>query len=390
MRAFLVFLAAYILSQFFRSFLAVIAPELGRELGLDPQALANMQACWIWAFVAMQFPVGWALDTIGPRRTVGATMIFAVAGALLFAMARSALQLDLAMALIGTGCSAMFMGALYVFGRDWPVGRFAFLTSCLIGIGSAGNLLAATPLAWAAQSFGWRGTMAAIASATAVSAILVYLLIRDPARLAPQAGQGLGQGLRQIIGIRALWPLIPITAVGYSLMLAERGLWAGPYFSEVHGLAPVSRGNALLAMAACMSLGALAYGPLDRILGTRKWVVTGGSAVTAACFIALGLFPLALPAAAVLVAAIGLFGMTYGVLMAHARSFFPQELLGRGITFMNAIFIGGAGILQPVSGALMTAARARHAAPVESFANLHLAFGLLLAASLAVYVFSRE
>ena len=57
-RVFLTFLAAYVLSQFYRSFLAVIAPELARELALDPQALGNLQAFWILGFVATQFPGG--------------------------------------------------------------------------------------------------------------------------------------------------------------------------------------------------------------------------------------------------------------------------------------------------------------------------------------------
>ena len=105
------------LSQFYRSFLAVIAPELARELALDPQALGNMQAFWIAGFVAMQIPVGFALDGIGPRRTVASLMLAAVAGAVLFARAQSALDLDIAMVLIGIGCGSIYMGAIYVFGR---------------------------------------------------------------------------------------------------------------------------------------------------------------------------------------------------------------------------------------------------------------------------------
>ena len=73
------------------------------------------------------------------------------------------------------------------------------------------------------------------------------------------------------------------------MVLAERGLWAGPFFSSVYGLEPVARGNALLVMAAAMSAGAMVYGPLDRLLGTRKWVVFGGVTVTALCFAALAL-----------------------------------------------------------------------------------------------------
>jgi MFS family permease len=388
MRAFFIFLAAYVLSQFYRSFLAVIAPELARELALDPQALGNLQAFWIAGFVATQFPVGWALDTIGPRRSVASLMGFAVAGALLFAVAGSGTGLAIAMVLIGIGCGAIYMGAIYVFGRVNRPDQFALLCSWLLGIGSAGNLLAASPLAWMAETAGWRNAMLAMAVATALSAFLVFALIRDPPRIVAHGPRGFFAGIGEILSIRALWPLLPLTAVGYSVVLAERGLWAGPYFSEVHGLEPVARGNALLVMAAAMSAGAMIYGPLDRLLGTRKWVVVAGSAATAACFLALGSFDLAVIPATLVMGALGAFGMTYGVLMAHGRSFVPDHLLGRGITLLNVLFIGGAGVLQPVSGAVMTARAGLP--PADAYASLHTAFGLLLLAALAVYLFSRE
>ena len=147
MRIFLTFLVAYVLSQFYRSFLAVIAPELAVELSLSPQALGNLHALWILGFVATQFPVGWALDTAGPRRTVSLQMLLAVAGALLFAAAGSAAVLNIAMLLIGAGCGSIYMGAIYLFGRTAAPQRFALLCSWLLGLGTAGNLLAASPLA---------------------------------------------------------------------------------------------------------------------------------------------------------------------------------------------------------------------------------------------------
>lgn len=388
MRVFLTFLAAYVLSQFYRSFLAVIAPELAHELMLDAQALGNLQAFWILGFVATQFPVGWALDTLGPRRTVSLQMLAAVAGALLFATAHSALALDIAMLLIGAGCGSIYMGAIYLFGRIAAPQRFALLCSWLLGLGTAGNLLAASPLAFVAQSVGWRGAMTGMAVATALSALSVLLLIRDPVRITTHGARGLFGGVGDILKIRSLWPLLPITAVSYAVVLAERGLWAGPYFSSVFGLEPVARGNALLVMAAAMSAGAMAYGPLDRLLGTRKWVVFGGVSVTALCFAALALPGLSLTAAIVVMGLLGGFGMTYGVLMAHGRSFVPDHLLGRGITLLNVLFIGGAGVLQPLSGALMK--RMADAPPEQAHATLHLIFAGLLVASLAVYAFSRD
>ena len=388
MRVFLTFLAAYVLSQFYRSFLAVIAPELANELALDPQALGNLQAFWILGFVATLFPLGWALDTLGPRRTVSAQMLAAVAGALLFATAHSATALNIAMLLIGAGCGSIYMGAIYMFGRIAPPQRFALLCSWLLGIGTAGNLLAASPLAWAAQSIGWRGAMVGMAVATALSAASVLVLIRDPVRITSHGSRGLLGGIGDILRIRALWPLLPITAVSYAVVLAERGLWAGPYFSSVFGLEPVARGHALLVMAAAMSAGAMAYGPLDRLLGTRKWVVFGGVAITALCFAALALPGLSLSAAIVIMGLLGGFGMTYGVLMAHGRSFVPDHLLGRGITLLNVLFIGGAGVLQPLSGALMK--QMAEAPPAQSHATLHLIFAGLLVASLVVYAFAKD
>ena len=355
---------------------------------LGPQALGNLQAWWILGFVATQFPVGWALDTLGPRRTVSLQMLLAVAGALLFAKAESALALNTAMLLIGAGCGSIYMGGIYLFARTAAPQRFALLCSWLLGIGTAGNLLAASPLAWAAQSIGWRGAMLVMAGATALSALSVLLLIRDPVRITSHGPRGLIGGIGEILKIRALWPLLPITAVSYAVVLAERGLWAGPFFSAVYGLEPVERGNALLVMAAAMSAGAMAYGPLDRLLKTRKWIVFAGVLVTALCFAGLALPGLPLSGAVILMGLLGGFGMTYGVLMAHGRSFVPDHLLGRGITLLNVLFIGGAGVLQPLSGALMSALKDHP--PAEAYATLHILFAGLLVAGLAVYLFARD
>eukprot|EP01037_Dinobryon_pediforme_P013158 gene13158-13262_t len=367
-------------TMLYASFLAVIAPELAHELMLDPQALANMQACWIGGFVVMQFPVGWALDMIGPRRSVASLMLVAVIGAFLFARAHSATELNIAMALIGIGCSAIFMGALYIFGRMYPPHQFALFCSSLLGIGSAGNLLAASPMAWAAATIGWRGAMLAIAGATAVSTLSVLILIRDPERMATREQAGFFSGIKSILFIRAIWPLLPLTLVSYSIILAERGLWAGPFFSNVYGLNALGRGYALLVMATAMSAGALLYGPLDRVFGTHKWVIVSGSAATTICFLVLGLADLSLVQSIVAMALLGAFGMTYGVLMGHSRSFFPHHLLGRGITLMNIMFIGGAGLMQPISGAIMQSMST--IPPAVAFGRLHLGFGLILLAAL--------
>jgi hypothetical protein len=140
-------------------------------------------------------------------------------------------------------------------------------------------------------------------------------------------------------------------------------------------------------MSIAMSAGAILYGPAERLMRSPKLTVLIGSFVTGVTFTALGAAPgLSTASAIVLLSIIGSFGITYGILMTHARAFFPEHLLGRGITFMNFVFIAGAGIVQAVSGLFMRAAGASGTVPADAFGHLHLAFGLMLLAATAVYV----
>ena len=61
------------------------------------------------------------------------------------------------------------------------------------------------------------------------------------------------------------------------------------------------------------------------------------------------------PETTVVLVIIGMCGMGYGMLMAHARAFLPPHLIGRGMTLMNFFSIGGVGMMQFATGAVVTA-----------------------------------
>ncbi len=390
--AFAVLLVAYLFSQFFRSFLAVVADGLSRDLGLGPAALGDLSAVWFAAFALAQFPIGHALDRHGPRATVTLFMVAAVMGAGLLAAAPNYPVAVVAMAAIGIGCAPILMGSLYVFGRSEAPERFALLSTMMIGLGSLGNLLAATPLTLAVEVFGWRGALGAVALGTAVSTGLVWLMLRDPPPLAARAGGRSPFGeILALARMRPLWPILPIVTVSYAVLIAERSLWIGPFLAGVYQLDSLAVGNAALAMAVAMTVGSLVYGPVERWVGSPKRVVLTGSAVTAALFLTLGFFP-AMPVGAAIgsLTLIGACGATYGLLMAHGRSFFSNHLLGRGVTFLNFLFLGGAGIVQILSGRHIEQAAKSGADIATAYGRLHLAFGAALLASVVIYRFSRE
>lgn len=385
-------LVAYVFSIFFRGFLTVLAADLERDLGLGPAELGAVGAAWFIVFAIAQFPVGYALDRFGPRRTVALCMLAGIAGLVLFAHADGFAAMLVAMGLMGLGCAPIFMGSLFIMAKSVPPERFGMVVSVFIGFGSAGNLLGATPLALAVNSFGWRGTMLAVAAGFALATMLVWLIVRDP-KVDPQASASEGgiQGLVSVMAIRPLWILMPLVLVGYAVLVTERGLWVGPFFGQVHGFAKLDQGHAAFVMAVAMTLGALLFGWFERLAGGPKPAVAISTTIVAFAFLMLAITGAAWPGGAagatIWLAVIGFFGFSYGSLMAHARFFMPEHLIGRGMTFVNFGFIAGSAAMQFLSGRFIQAQRDAGIAPAEQFSGLHLGFALVLLAALVIYLF---
>jgi MFS family permease len=378
---------AYVLSQFYRVFLAVLAPALTVELGVGPVELGRASGAWFVAFALMQLPVGVLLDRYGPRRTAGWLLgIGAGGGAALFAAATGPWSLIAAMALIGAGCAPVLMAALTIFARRFDLRRFATLGSAMVGVGALGNVAAAAPLALAAEAVGWRAALFALGALTVAVAIALLLLVEDPER-APAAGAGGFRDYLALLRPRFLWPIYLMMTVNYAPAVGVRGLWAGPFLRDVHGLDAAGIGAATLWMAIAMAAGSFAFGPLDRLLGTRKWIVAGGSAAVAAGCAALALAPGAgLGAVTALLVAIGFCGMTYGVMMAHARPFFPDGMTGRGTSLMNFFCMTGVGLMQAASGAIVAAGET----PAGAYAAVFAFYAVTLAAATIPYLFARD
>ncbi|GAA6181540.1 MFS transporter [Shimia sp. NS0008-38b] len=377
---------AYVLSQFFRAFLAVLTKVLEIDVGAIPADLAFASGLWFLIFAAMQIPVGAALDKYGPRRTSAILLLIGGGGgAALFAMASTPLHISVAMGLIGVGCSPVLMASYFIFARTYPPARFATLAALMLGVGSFGNLIAAYPTAWAAETIGWRATLWVLAAISAAISVGLWATVQDPA---PAEGDAKGSVL-DLLKIPALWLLFPLMFVNYMPAAGIRGLWIGPYLSDVFSLTTNQIGQATLVMGVAMIVGTFAYGPADRILKTRKWVIIGGNLLGALGLIGLTLFTDSSAIRAILMmSVVGFCGASFPVLIAHARSFFPEHLTGRGVTLMNLFGIGGVGIMQFGSGKLHSAIAPT--SPLLAYQSLFgLLAGLVLLGAL-IYCFSED
>ncbi len=385
---FLVF--GYFLSQFYRSFLAVLTPVLATDIGAAASDLSFASGLWFIVFALMQIPVGWALDRIGPRRTTA--LLLAVGGgggAVVFATAQGPGAVQLAMALFGVGGAPILMASYYIFARVYPQAIFSTLAGAMIGFGSAGNLAGSVPLAWAVDAFGWRQTMWGLAVAALIVSLALLLALRDPEK---DAHEHHAKGnLLSLIKDRNLLFLLPLMLINYAPAAGLRGLWAGPYFKDIYGLDQGGIGQATLMMAIAMAIGSFAYGPAERLLKSKKKVVLIGNLCGATLCLALWAFPATTwLTSALLFTAIGFFGASFPVIMAHGQLFMPRHLTGRGITLLNLFGIGGVGLMQFVTGLMARSVPAGQSAGPDFYSEIFLLFGLGLLAGSIIYAFSRE
>jgi MFS family permease len=382
--------ATTLASQFFRSATSALGPELIHDLALTPQGLGLANAAFFISLMLSQIPVGMLFDRFGPRRVVSALTVLTVLGAALHAAATSETGFILARLLVGLGCAGSFMSAVVLCGRWYRGERYSTMLSRVFALSSLGNLLAGTPWAALASAVGWRAAFAVSALLAAATGVVFYALVRDaPASEKAPHRESLREivaGLGKVWTVPGLLPILAMHFVAYAAGLTVFGVWAGPYLNDVFGLEPVARGNVLLVMAGAQMAGTLTYGPLDRIIGTRRGLVAGGCALS--LVVLGGLAALPHPPGAAAIAALIVFSLvsTYSVVnVADANSRFPPAVAGRGATAVNLIQVIGTSLVPVATGAIIgffpeSATGRPEAAYRAAFAFIaaSLALGLLL------------
>ena len=389
MAGIIVLALAYIISHFYRSFLAVLSPALSSELGMSPAELSSALGAWFLTFALCQFVVGVLLDRVGAKTTSASMFaIGAGGGGLLFATAQSAFTIKVAMVALGAGCAPILMASVYIFKRSYESRRFATLTSTFIAVGLAGNILGSSPLAWATEAYGWRSVMVGLSLTTIILSVLIMVLVTDP----PPAEKGThGHGsYLDILKLRELWWILPLVFFNYAVGGGLRGVWSGPYLDIVHGLDASGIGMITLGMAIAMTVGSFVYGPADRIFNTRKWVILAGGVVS---FVALMFWALNPAVSAntvtIILIVIGFFSLFYGLLMAHATANIPDHLAGRGVTLVNFFNMGGVGVMQWVTGRVYEG-NTVDTDPAAGFASVIWIYAIGYAIVLALYALSKD
>jgi sugar phosphate permease len=394
--------ALYLLSQFYRVSNAVIAPDLIKDLGLNAETLGILGGAFFYCFALLQIPMGPMLDRIGPSKVVSYSVLVSALGAFLFGMGESFATVLIGRILVGVGMASVLVGAMKVFVLHFPPRRFATLVGTIVAVGTLGNILAASPLAYFSSRIGWRLTFIIVGGITALLAFLSLWVLGgkgggdEKPHPAPSAKQELGilRQMGMILGSLSFWQIGFLALFRFGTFIGLQGLWLGPYLIQIKGYSAVEAGNMLILVA----LGSIIGGPIagrlsDQVFQSRKWVALVGLSLYS-----LSLFPLtgilkvqSSMWLCLVLFAIGLFTNCGLLLFSHAKDLFPASISGTVTSFVNFFTMTGAAVFMPLLGKVIESfPRTGNSFPAEAYHAAFLICFLGMTAGLIFYAFSQN
>jgi len=389
---------AQLVSQFLRSAISVIGPDLVTELNLSAAGLALLSSSFFLAFALAQVPVGMLIDRFGPRLTMLWSTVLAVAGCIVFAFGPDLNTLVLGRVLMALGCSSFYVAPLAIYSRWFKPKYFSTVTGIQLGLSGLGLLAATSPLAFAASTIGWRISFVIVAVLALLSGLLVLWWVSDdpPGASKPEhKKENLVESLRGLAVVSrtpSFWPIFAMFCTNYAVVITILGLWGGPYLAHVYGYDLETRGFYLLVLALSSMTAAFAWGAADRVFGSYRMPVLIGALLTLAMLIWISLAGKMSPGT--LFVWFLLYGLVTGyppLLVGQARSMFPPELVGRGLTLLNLATMGGVFFFQFATGAVIEwIAPNQTVYPLAAYQAAFALQAVLLALSIGCYLWAKD
>jgi len=169
----------YFFVYFHRVSTSVIVSDLMAAFNTNATALGFMSSIYFYIYALNQPIVGYLADRIGPRRVIAYWSMTAALGCFIFGLAPSIGWATLGRALIGFGVGGVYVPTVKALSQWFREKEFATMVGLLMSVGNFGAVVATTPLAWAAGTWGWRPTFFLIGGITMGMAILMLVITHD-------------------------------------------------------------------------------------------------------------------------------------------------------------------------------------------------------------------
>jgi ACS family D-galactonate transporter-like MFS transporter len=163
-----------------RANLAVAAPYLRKEFGIDAAAMGFILSGFFWTYAVMQMPFGWFADRAGPRTALTVAVVWWSVFTAMTAAARGFISLFGCRLLLGIGEAGAYPSFTKVVADWFPRSERSFATSIYDSGSRTGAVLALPIVSLIIGDLGWRASFI-ITGALGLAWVVFWLKIyREP------------------------------------------------------------------------------------------------------------------------------------------------------------------------------------------------------------------
>ena len=383
---FLVFALGYFISNLLRAITATIAPELVSEFNLTSGELGLLGGAYFLGFASIQIPLGYLLDSKGPRKIVSYFLILTIIGLVLFSLAQNLMMLLISRILIGMGVGACLMGPLTAYRIWFQDETQQRANSWMLMVGAIGMLSSSLPVQYFLPVIGWRAIFLSLAVLTLLCIILIIIFI--PAwHLKNITNEKLNESELSTVWKNPLFlSLVPMGLFTYGGFFAIQTLWAGPWMIRVAGYTPEESAQGLFLIYFAMLVSFFFWGYFvpkfsKNIQDAIRLLKFGApiSLIVLTIIIYLG------PKAGTIHWAVFIVSSVFLSLTQPAVGMaFSLSNAGKALTSFNLLLFIGAFFMQWIIGLIIDAGMSLNFSEVNSF---KLAMSFVLLTSLFSYLF---
>lgn len=333
---------------------SVISSELKLFYHISDAKFGNLVACYMYAYVIMQIPVGIMMDKYGPRKILTFACLMCAVGTCLFASSTILIVGQLGRFLVGFGSAFAFVGVLKIANTWLPPKHFALVVGLISTLGIIGGICGSLLMTVSVDFIGWQHSLYIAGFAGLILTIIIFSFIRDnkERQVADINTQDTG-GFLSIVKNSNHWRNGFIGFLTYLPMTALADMWAIPYFKSV-GLSNKAAAMCSAILYIGFGIGAPFWGWISDKLRSRRLPMIMGSFL-ASIMAALILFVpnLHVIVVFILLVLLGAFASCEVLVFAVSNDLAKREHSATSLAFANMLIMLGGAIVVPLIGKLL-------------------------------------
>lgn len=324
---------------FFYKYLVQVSPsvmtsDLMLAFNVNGVGLGNLSACYFYAYLLMQIPVGILLDKFSPRYLTACAIFICGLSTYLFSETNSLAMACISRGLIGFGAAFAAVSCFKAASIWFPAERFALISGMCMTAAMLGAVGGQAPLSALVQQFGWREALQIIAAIGVLLSVLYLLLIRD--KKVNKASLSAPFHFSLIFKSKQAWLLSIYSGLAFAPVSVFGGLWGVPFLEKAYHLTAQQAALAVSWIFIGFAMGAPLLGWLSDTMKKRKPIMMFGTVLaTVSLMIIIYSAVLKANTIGILLFLFGFGASGFFISFAMIREIFPLMLTATVLGFMN-------------------------------------------------------